>query len=334
VKKEPPGFRALTRFVGRFRVPILIVGVLGGVPGRSGCRGSASTRATSTSCRRGRERPGADPREGPADEPGVRQRRRRRTSRRRGRWRAKLRALPEVGGVQTATDLLPALDDAAAGTRCAAGWRRCRPMPDFTKLAAQRTTPELLRSRSRRSPTGSTRSASGGSRAVSRPSRPRRTAHAAFKAVKQRLERLDDAGKARLAAIEPTLAGCWRGRSGRRAVAERGTTCRATCRRCSASASWRRDGEGDGAVRDPVGLGVETETAQAFRTRGAAVDPNVSGLAVNINLHETMIITGFRQAAGLAAVLIFLIVAFSCAGCGTRRSPWSRRRSAGCGCSG
>jgi hypothetical protein len=66
----------------------------------------------------------------------------------------------------------------------------------------------------------------------------------------------------------------------------------------------------------------------------SAVDPNVSGLAVNINLHETMIVTGFRQAAGLAAILIFLCVAFELRSCGTRCWRWSRRRSAGCGCSG
>jgi len=69
-----------------------------------------------------------------------------------------------------------------------------------------------------------------------------------------------------------------------------------------------RQGEGVALYVIPAGSAWESETARAFRTAVAGIDPDVSGLAVNINLHETMIITGFRRAAALAAVLIFIVI--------------------------
>jgi len=310
VAKEPPGFRALTRFVARARVPILIVGVIGGVLGAIGLQRigfnsryfdflpqKADSAVALTLLEKD---PLMSPVYANASAEGVEAAR---------AMTERLRGLPEVAGVQTATDLLPPLDDARLHA-LRSGLAALSPMPDFAKLAARRTTPEELLPGVKSVIEGleEARFAAGqGGQSTADLD----AAHAAFSAVKQRLEGLDEAGKARLADIESKLGQLLiRAVGTADQVAKRGRYVPSDLPPLFRERFRGSDGEGMALYVIPSGSAFETDTAQAFYTAVSAVDPNVSGLAVNINLHETMIKTGFRQAAGLAAILIFLCVAF------------------------
>ncbi len=308
VKKEPPGFRALTGFVRRFRVPLVILGVAGGTAGGVGLsRIGFDSRyfdflPATTESAQALTILEKDPLMSPVyanvsatDVESARV------------MTAKLRALPEVGGVQSATDLLPPLDEArlaALRTGLAALGRT----PDFSKLAAQKTTPELLAPK-----VGAVADALEEVRfGLSQGGQPTADVDgtlAAFKALKQRLTTLDAAGKARLADVEPRLAGLLTRAVGTaQAVAQRGHYDAGDVPALFRERFVAREGGALAMYVIPAGSAWKSETASAFRAAVAKVEPDVSGLAVNINLHETMIITGFRQAAGLAAVLMFFIV--------------------------
>lgn len=308
VAKEPPGFRALTRFVSRARVPILVVGLVGGVLGAIGLprigfnsryfdflpQESDAAQALAVL----EKDPLMSPVYANASARGVEAAR---------AMSDKLRALPEVAGVQTATDLLPPLDDQRLHA-LRSGLAALTPMPDFNKLAGRNTTPEELLPAVSAVVEGleEARFAAGqGGQSTAELDQ----AHKAFAALKKRIAELDAAGKARLAAIEPTL-----GRLLLRAVgtaeqvAKRGGYVPSDLPPLFRERFRGSDGEGMALYVIPSGSAFESETAEAFYRAVSAVDPEVSGLAVNINLHETMIITGFRRAAALAALLIFLIV--------------------------
>ena len=310
VAKEPPGFRALTKFVAKARVPILILGVIGGVLGAIGLpRIGFNSRyfdflpqeADSAQALTLLEKdPLMSPVYANASAEGVEAAR---------AMADRLRALPEVAGVQTATDLLPPLDDARLHA-LRSGLAALSPMPDFAKLAARRTTAAELIPKVTEVIDGleEARFAAG---QANQPTADLDAAHAAFTAVKQRLEKLDDAGKARLQSIESTLGQLLTRAVGTaEQVAKRGGYVPSDLPPLFRERFRGTDGAGMALYVIPSGSAFETETARAFYKAVSAVDPNVSGLAVNINLHETMIVTGFRRAAGLAAILIFLCVAF------------------------
>ena len=220
---------------------------------------------------------------------------------------AQLRALPEVGGVQTATDLLPPLDPARLKA-LQVGLAALGRVPDYTKLAARRTTPDLLIPKVGAVADGLDEVRFGLAQAGQKTAEVD-AAIAAFRKLKTRLEGLDEPGKLRLAAVEPKLADILRRAvTTARAVADRGHYQPGDLPLLFRERFVARQGEGVALYVIPAGSAWKSETARAFRTAVAGVDPDVSGLAVNINLHETMIITGFRRAAALAAVLIFIVI--------------------------
>lgn len=308
VAKEPPGFRALTQFVARARVPILVLGLIGAILGaialpRIGFNSRyfdflpAESDAAQALALLERD-PLMSPVYANASAKGVEAAR---------TLSDRLRALPEVAGVQSATDLLPPLDDARLHA-LRSGLAALTPMPDFNRLVARKTTPEELMPAINAVVEGleEARFAAGQG---GQPTQDLDAAHAAFAAVKQRIAGLDTAGKARLADIEPTL-----GRLLLRAVgtaeqvAKRGGYVPTDLPLLFRERFAGNDGETMAVYVIPSGSAFESETAQRFYRAVSAVDPEISGLAVNINLHETMIITGFRKAAALAAILIFFIV--------------------------
>jgi hypothetical protein len=168
------GLRALTAFVRRFRVPLLVLGLAR----RRGRRGRpAADRlqlallrllAPSTESAQALDVLEADPLMSPvyanvtAPDIATAQ-----------AMASKLRALPEVGGVQTATDMLPVLDE----PRLAAlrgGLAALDRAPDFASWRRSGPRRSCWRRSSRRSSTRSTRSASAWSRAGCRPPTSRR----------------------------------------------------------------------------------------------------------------------------------------------------------------
>lgn len=308
VKKEPPGFRALTNFVRRFPLPLLVLGVACGVAGAVGLpRIGFDSRyfdflPAHTESAQALTLLEQDPLMSPVyanvSAPDVEKAR---------VMTAKLRALPEVAGVQAATDLLPPLDEPRL-TALREGLAALGRTPDFAKLAAHKTTPEQLAPKVK-AVAEALEEVRFGLAQGGQPTADVEAALAAFKALQQRLTTLDEAGKARLADVEPKLAGLLKRAVGTaEAVAKRGHYVGSDL---PPLFQERFVAHADGALAMyviPAGSAWKSETASEFRRAVAAIDPDVSGLAVNINIHETMIITGFRRAAGLTAVLIFLIV--------------------------
>ena len=309
VSKEPPGFRALTGFVYRFRVLLVILGVAGGVAGAVGLpRIGFNSRyfdflPGNTESAQALDILEQDALMNPVyanvSAPDIAT---------ATRMAAQLRALPEVGGVQTATDLLPPLDPARLKL-LKDGLDALGRTPDFAKLAAHATTPELLAPRVFAVAEALDEVRFGLAQA-GQPTAEVDAAIAAFRGLKTRLDGLDDAGTARLAAVEPGLAGLLRRAvTTAMAVVGRGYYAPGDLPLLFRERFVARQGEGVALYVIPAGSAWKSETAEAFRHAVASVDPEVSGLAVNINLHENMIITGFRRAAGLAAVLIFIVIA-------------------------
>ncbi len=308
VSKEPPGFRALTRFVYRFRVALVVVGIAGGIAGAIGLpRIGFNSRyfdflPANTESAQALDILEMDSLASPVyanvSAPDIE---------RATVMAAELRALPEVGGVQTATDLLPPLDPARLKA-LQGGLAALGRTPDFAKLAARRTTPEQLTPKVGAVADGLDEVRFGLTQA-GQSTADVDLAIAAFRTLKTRLETLDEPGKARLADIEPTLAELLRRAvTTGRAVADRGHYVGSDLPLLFRERFVAHQGEGIALYVIPAGSAWKSETAQAFRTAVAAIDPDVSGLAVNINLHENMIITGFRRAAALAAVLIFIVI--------------------------
>lgn len=308
VKKEPPGIRPLVGFVDRARVPLLALAVIAAGFGGWGLsrigfngryfdflpQGSESVKALDALER--------DPLVSPvyanvaADS----------IEDARAKTEA-LRAMPEVAGVQTATDLLPPLDEARLKTlRAAIG--ALGPAPDFAKLAARATTPAELAPQVKKivDALDEVRFAleQGG-----QPTAPVDAASAAFRALQHRLEKASAAEAARLARVEPALADlvgrAWKTAA---AVAERGKYAPEDLPQLFRTRFVAKDGQGVALFVVPAVSVYVPETAQRFREAVKAVAPDVSGLAINIDIHSSMIVTGFRRAAMWAALLILAAV--------------------------
>lgn len=218
-----------------------------------------------------------------------------------------LRALPEVAGVQTATDLLPPLDAQRLATLRAV-LQALGPAPDFAKLAGRKTTPAELAPRVKAivDALDEVRFAlqQGG-----QPTEAVDKAAASFKALQQRLERASAAEAARLAAVEPALADLLgRAWTTAAAVAQRGAYAPGDLPPLFRTRFAAKDGQGVALFVVPAVSVYEPAAAKQFRAAVSAVSPEVSGLAINIDAHATMIMTGFRRAAMWAALLILIAV--------------------------
>jgi predicted RND superfamily exporter protein len=308
VKKEPPGIRSLVGLVSKLRIPIVIVALGGAVAGGWGLtridfngryfdflpQDLEAVQALGTL----EHDPLMSPIYANVAAHTVEE----------GRAKAEsLRALPQVAGVQTATDLLPPLDEPRMKALRAA-MQALGPAPDFAKLATRASTPEELAPKVKKivDALDEVRYAmeQGG-----QPTAPVEEATAGFRALQQRLEKASAEERARLAAIEPALADLLgRAWTTAAAVAERGHYLPTDLPALFRARFVARDGNGLALFVVPAKSPWESEGAKEFRTAVAAIAPDVSGMAVNIDLHSTMIVTGFRRAALLAGLLILIVV--------------------------
>lgn len=219
---------------------------------------------------------------------------------------AALRAMPEVGGVQTATDLLPPLDPARLEQLRAI--ERLGPLPDFARLAARATTPAELAPKIKAivDALDEVRFAlsQGG-----QPTTAVDEALASFRALQTRLDQASETERARLAAVEPALADLLRRAwTTARDVAARGRYEPGDLPPLFRTRFVARDGQGLALFVVPAESPWDSEQARRFRAAVSTIDPDVSGLAVNIEVHSTMILVGFRRAALWAALLILVVV--------------------------
>lgn len=307
VKKEPPGIRRLVGFVSRMRVVLVALAVVAAIGGGWGLSRIAFNGRYFDFLPQGSEGVVAlealenDPLMSPVYANAAAE------SVEEARIKtAALRAMPEVAGVQTATDLLPPLDPTRlAQLRAIEG---LGPVPDFARLAARATTPEELTPKIKAivDALDEVRFAmdQGG-----QPTAPVDAALADFRALQARLDKADATERARLAAVEPRMADLL-GRAWTTAknVAERGAYLPTDLPPLFRTRFVARDGEGLALFVVPAVSPWHSEPAQRFRDAVTSVAPDVSGLAVNIEVHSSMIVTGFRRAALWAALLILVVV--------------------------
>lgn len=218
----------------------------------------------------------------------------------------KLRALDSVAGVQTATDVLPPLE--ADGLEALRAGFEGLSTPDFEALAARSTTPEELASAADKvaDALDETRLAMVGAQM---PVVAIDEAIAAFRSLRDRAKELDDAGKARLATLEADAAAvlgpAWSTAS---AVAKRGDYAPEDLPPLFARRYVSKDGSQLALYVVPSGLFWERDVAERFRLDMVEIDPLVSGLATVHVRHGEIVVDGFRRAAGMAAVLVLLIL--------------------------
>ncbi|MEM1029241.1 MAG: MMPL family transporter [Myxococcota bacterium] len=224
---------------------------------------------------------------------------------------AKLRDLPSVASVQTASDLLPPLD--AEGLRALrAGFDGLRD-PDFDKLRERvRSTSEIAAEVTDLIDLLD-EVAFGLRQAGDQTSLAALTeAREAAVALNRRLDGLEDDAPT-LAAAEREMAALlersWR--TGR-AVAARGHYVPSDLPEVFEARFMSRDGEGLAVYATPTGDVWNAETAAAFAAEVTAVAPETSGLAVSIHEHMRMIRDGFRWSSLLSAgfVIVILLVGF------------------------
>lgn len=220
---------------------------------------------------------------------------------------AELRKLDSVAGVQTPTDLLPPLS-AEQVAQLAEGFSGLD-APDFDALAARETTPAQLAKAADKvvDALDETRVAMVG---AGMPLAAIDEALTAFRGLRDRAKTLDDAGAARLVALEQDaaaiLGSAWTAGA---TVAERGHVVPQDLPPLFARRYVSRDGSQVALFAVPAGKFWERDVAERFRLDVVEVDPLVSGLATVHVRHGEIVVDGFRRAAGMAAVLVVLILA-------------------------
>jgi predicted RND superfamily exporter protein len=220
---------------------------------------------------------------------------------------ARLRKLPSVATVQTATDLLPRLDETRlAALRAAfAGLDRD---PDFAALRGRaRASGEL------EAPLGKLADAldevAFALRQAGRSTQRAVEAQQAAGALLRRVREQPEATAAALGRIEAEAADlmerAWR--TGRR-VAERGRYAPEDLPSAFRARFSSRDGQALAVYAVPAGDPWLPAVARRFREEVESVDPEMAGLAVEIHDHARMIIQGFRRAAVASAALVALVL--------------------------
>jgi predicted RND superfamily exporter protein len=220
---------------------------------------------------------------------------------------AELRATESVAGVQSPSDLVPALDGPALAA-LRAGFAGLSRDPDFAALAASKPDPDAMAKQVKRvvDALDEVRFAMA---QAGVPEGPAVRARAAFDALGKRLAAFDDAGRARLAALDAdaaaVLAPAW---ATARAVAERGYVAPLDLPPLFAKRFAAKDGSAVALYAIPAGKFWERDVAEAFAADIREIDSEASGLALSHVAHGVMIMEGFRAAAVLAAVAIFVVL--------------------------
>lgn len=315
VAPEPPGLRYVPSFVRRLRVPLAVVGFAGAIAG-----GLALPTIEfnpryfdflpeSTESARALAKLEYDPLASPvfaslsADSVEAAR-----------EMTAALRAKPTVAGVQSATDLLPPLDDAALGA-LRSGLEGLRE-PDFAALARRESTADGLvpRIRGMVDALDEVRFALQG---VGIDEAPAIEAHKAFSDLLSRVENLDADGKERLRTLHARVASivgpAWTTAA---AVAERGHYVPTDLPEIFERRFVSKDGKALAIHAIPAGRFWEADVAEAFSRDVRGIDEDATGLALIHVRHGQMVLAGFQRAAALAAgiILVLLVLDFRALG--------------------
>lgn len=220
---------------------------------------------------------------------------------------AELRATETVAGVQTPSDLVPALDDAALAS-LRAGFAGLARDPDFAVLAARKPEKDALAKEVKRVVDALDEVRFAMSQAGV-PEGPAVAARTAFDGLGKRIASLDEGGLARLVGLDAQAAAvlgpAW---TTARAVAERGHVAALDLPPLFAKRFASKDGTEVALYAVPAGRFWERDVAEAFANDIRAIDSEASGLALSHVAHGVMIMEGFRKAAMIAAAAIFVVL--------------------------
>jgi len=308
VAGEPPGFRLLPDVVRRLRWPLAVGGIGAGVVGVTMVSGIAFNpryfdflpqRVESSAPLERLEYDAiASPVFANLSAPSIEDAR---------AMALRLRSLDTVAGVQTPSDLVPALDETALAS-LRGGFAGIERDPDFAALAARRPDPKALGTAIGRviDALDEVRFAMA---QTGMPTDSAVAAKTAFDALRKRVASLDTQGQARLvgldAEVAQVLGPAWLTARG---VAERGEVLPTDLPPLFAKRFVAKDGSGVALYAVPSGQFWEEDVAEAFAKDIREVDPEASGLALSHVAHGLMIVAGFERAAVIAAIAIFVIL--------------------------
>jgi predicted RND superfamily exporter protein len=219
----------------------------------------------------------------------------------------RLRAAPEVGRVHSVTDLLPPLGGDRLG-------RLRRGMALMEKELRERRRPgdaEATDAKSLLPVLNDLQDAfdevAFALEQAGRNASPAREVSASVVALRRTVSGLGDGGRERLAALERRFAEVLRrGLQTAKQVAERGRYAATDLPAVFRERFVSKDGTRLAVYAYPAGDIWKPEVAERFGRAVTAIDPGVSGMAVEILPNERMIVDGFKRAAIISAILIAL----------------------------
>lgn len=224
---------------------------------------------------------------------------------------AKLRDLPSVASVQTASDVLPALDDEGLKA-LREGFEGTRD-PDFDKLRNRKRSTKALATELTDLIDLLDEVAFGLRQAGDeRGIKALEDAKKAASKLEKRLQGLPDDAPA-FAVAEKEMAGLLeRSWKTGRAVADRGHYDPTDLPSVFEARFMSQDGTGLAVYSTPAGDIWDSKTAETFAEEVTSVAPETSGLAVTIHEHMRMIREGFTTSSLLsgACVVIILLIGF------------------------
>jgi len=220
---------------------------------------------------------------------------------------AKLRDLPSVASVQTATDMLPALDDQGLNA-LRQGFEGTRD-PDFDKLRNRERSTKALASELTDLIDLLDEVAFGLRQAGDKLSvQALENAKKEAQKLKKRLDGLPDDAPAFDEAERQMAALLERSWNTGRAVAKRGHYAPTDLPSVFEARFMSQDGTGLAVYSTPAGNIWDAKTAEVFAEEVTSVAPETSGMAVSIHEHMRMIREGFRTSTLLSGAFVIVIL--------------------------
>lgn len=219
----------------------------------------------------------------------------------------KLRALPAVASVETATDLLPPLDDARRNDLREVDALFGRPI-DFDKLKrAEISKEDVLPKLAALG--DALDEASFAMHQAGRDTKRIDEAKAALSDVKKHLDAQPDGGKANLTALQRRAATVLeRAIGGAHAVAGRGSYAPTDIPELWQHRFLSKDKKALAIYVHPRGDIWNEQIATEFARQVSTVSEATSGLAMTLSEHPKMIVRGFERATALAAAFVVIVL--------------------------
>ncbi len=221
----------------------------------------------------------------------------------------KLRELPSVASVQTATDLLPPLD-ATLTTEIKQFFKEFPTSPNFSKISATPVAPEQLANVAEKTAKEVNRI----KELFEMTGQPTETAEKAIQGLlklQTRLQTMQAAASPLIQvaseAIENIIQKAW---NGAHAIAQRGTYLPSDVPEILKQRFVSQNNDAIALYIYPKGDIWDKQFASQFSSEIEQLAPEVSGFAITLHAHSTMILSGFKRATLIAIFLICLLLLY------------------------